>query len=378
MKKELQRLREKHLQEISDLQAYHRKEVEALYFKLGKPFPHTLGVSHTAPPIGRRRRTNKHRLKAGKLFSPLVQQLRSATTKSSEPAKTTASPLKGAGLAYGSASLATAPPNSSAPEPVQTQPCSLKSSLSSDNIYTGTQNQGQGWRQQQHPVAERVTYKPSSKARARFLGGPVSLSIWSTLRRLCVGKDRGNRPPNSSTAPTGTSNQQQSAISTPPPHQPITGLAQAQANNSNNKRGSFPDDLHRMVDDLARETLETALATTTPSPGGSTTSSNRSSPSLSSPTPNSAGLRWLWNEIDDSGENLRSAPLPLPCPASGCTPPVGILMPTRPLGRARSMPLYPALWPGGSDIGATHGALMLHSTKSPVPRDANSPKAEVS
>ncbi|KAJ8258326.1 hypothetical protein COCON_G00173380 [Conger conger] len=174
MRRELQRLREKHLDEITELQAYHRSEVEALYTKLGKPFPSTLGVSHTAPPTGRRRRANKHRLKAGKLFSPLVQQLKSATSKSSEPVKGTESPLKDVGLLDGSTPSATATPPPSGPEPVQKQPCSLKSSLSSDNIYTG---QGQGWTQQQHPAAERVTYKPSGKARARFLGGPVSLSI---------------------------------------------------------------------------------------------------------------------------------------------------------------------------------------------------------
>ena len=92
---------------------------------------------------------------------------------------------------------------------------------------------------------------------------------------------------------TAASNQQQSAMSTPPPHQPIGGFAQAQANNSNNTRGSFTDDLHKLVDDLARGTLEAVQARPAPSPDGSTSSSNRS-------TPNHAGLQWLWNEIGAS------------------------------------------------------------------------------
>ncbi|KAJ8360965.1 hypothetical protein SKAU_G00174900 [Synaphobranchus kaupii] len=338
MKKELQRLREKHSQEISDLQSYHKKEVEALYYKLGKPFPPTVGVSHTAPPNGRRRKANKHRLKPGKLFSPLVQQLKSATTKSSESARATESPSKDVGVADGSAPSATATRPPSAPEPVQTQPCSLKSSLSSDNIYTGTQSQGQGWTQQQHPAAERVTYKPSSKARARFLGGPVSLSIWSTLRRLCVGKDRGNRSSSSSTMATAASNQQQSAMSTPPPHQAIAGFAQAQANNSNNKIGTFTDDLHKL---------------------------------------------WLWNELGATEVNLASPSLPLSSPplvvydpalppAMSCAPEEGVLpgclTPTRPLGRVLSVPLYAALWPGGINSGVTPGAVMFPSIQGPVPQ----------
>lgn len=45
----------------------------------------------------------------------------------------------------------------------------------------------------------------------------------------------------------------------PPPHpQPINRLAQVQTNNSNNKRGTFTDDLHKLVDDWTRETVAAA------------------------------------------------------------------------------------------------------------------------
>ncbi|XP_071349099.1 serine/threonine-protein kinase WNK2 isoform X2 [Trachinotus anak] len=276
MKRELQRLREKHLREISELQAHQRGEVELLYRRLGKAPPAGLGLSHTAPFAGRRKRSSKHKLKPGKLLSPLVQQFRNVTTKTSDSSRSSAatgtgeptlslngSPAKPSFPTHGRARSCTSHIPSSASEPVQTQqPCSLKGSLSSDNIYaglhgdgTGTQARpGQGWSNYPQP-SERVTYK--SKPRARFLR--------STLKRLCLGKDRGSR----SAAGSGAFNQSQQPPTgaTPPPHQPVMGLAQAQANNSNNKTATYtgtsmsanennlPEDLQRLMDDWAQEVL---------------------------------------------------------------------------------------------------------------------------
>ncbi|XP_068170949.1 serine/threonine-protein kinase WNK2 isoform X4 [Antennarius striatus] len=286
MKRELQKLREKHLREISELQANQRGEVELLYRRLGKAPPPGLGLSHTAPHAGRRKRSSKHRLKPGKLLSPLVQQFRNVTTKSNESSRSTpatgpgeptvslnGSPAKGPLPTHSRARSCTSHLPSSTSEPVQTQqPCSLKGSLSSDNIYSGlhggpTSTQappGQGWSNVPQ-TSERVTHKSSSKHRARFLSGPVSMSIWSTLKRLCLGKERGSR----SGAGTGAFNlpQQTPAGTTTPTHQTKIGLAQAQTNNSNNKTGVYagasmsasenhlPDDLQRLMDDWAREVL---------------------------------------------------------------------------------------------------------------------------
>ncbi|XP_078104714.1 serine/threonine-protein kinase WNK2 [Sander vitreus] len=286
MKRELQRLREKHLREISELQAHQRGEVELLYRRLGKAPPTGLGLSHVAPHAGRRKRSSKHRLKPGKLLSPLVQQFRNVTTKTSDSSRSSAatgtseptvslngSPAKGSVPTHGRARSCTSHLPSSTSEPVQTQqPCSLKGSLSSDNIYAGLHRDGtgiqvppgQGW--SNYPqTSERVTYKSSSKPRARFLSGPVSLSIWSTLKRLCLGKDRSNR----SGAGPGPFNQSQQPPTgaTPPSHQPVMGLAQAQANNSNNKTSSYtgssmsanennlPEDFQRLMEDWAQEVL---------------------------------------------------------------------------------------------------------------------------
>ncbi|XP_054881429.1 serine/threonine-protein kinase WNK2 isoform X2 [Poeciliopsis prolifica] len=282
IKRELQRLREKHLKEISELQAHQRGEVELLYRRLGKVPPPGLGLLHVAPHTSRRKRSSKHRLKPGKLLSPLVQQFRHVKTKSSDSTKPGAAPgpsepavsLNGSPgrtsfPTHGRPRSCTSHLPSSASEPVQTQqPCSLKGSMSSDNIYAGLQGDvvgtqaqpEQGWSNYPQP-SDRVTYKSSSKPRARFLSGPVSLSIWSTLKRLCLGKERGSR---SGASASGAFNQpQQMHSATPPPQQPVVGLAQAQANNSNNKTGTsmspsennLPEDLQVLMDDWAQEFL---------------------------------------------------------------------------------------------------------------------------
>eukprot|EP00064_Thunnus_orientalis_P002560 superscaffoldBa00000193_g2567 len=250
MKKELQRLREKHLREISELQAHQRGEVELLYRRLGKAPPPALGLSHIAPPAGRRKRSSKHRLKPGKLLSPLVQQFRNVTTKTSDSSRSTTgtsepavslngSPAKKSFPTHGRARSCTSHLPSSTSEPVQTQPCSLKGSLSSDNIYAGLHGDGTG------------TQAPPGQG--------------ATLKRLCLGKDRSHR---SGAGPGAfTQSQQPPTGATPPPHQPVIGLAQAQANNSNNKRGTYtgtsmsvneinlPEDLQRLMDDWAQEVL---------------------------------------------------------------------------------------------------------------------------
>lgn len=71
------------MREIADLQSQQKKEIEALYFRLGKPLPPNVGFLHSAPPSGRRRRTSKNKLKTGKLVNPVVQQLKTTTTSTS-------------------------------------------------------------------------------------------------------------------------------------------------------------------------------------------------------------------------------------------------------------------------------------------------------
>ncbi|XP_063147874.1 serine/threonine-protein kinase WNK2 isoform X10 [Candoia aspera] len=252
MKKELQNLREKHMKEIAELQSQHKREIEALYIRLGKPLPPNVGFLHSAPPSGRRRRTSKNKLKTGKLLNPVVQQLKTTSSTSNIPdykdplakgsTRAQTDSTEAAGLTVSTSAVLE--------RSVQTQqPCSVKASLSSD-ICSGVAseggdargNSGQGWTVF-HQTSESVTYKSSSKPRTRFLSGPVSLSIWSTLKRLCLGKDHSSR---SST---------NSLVAYPDPLPQTTIQVQVQANNSNNKKGTFTDDLHRLVDQWTSKTV---------------------------------------------------------------------------------------------------------------------------
>ncbi|XP_035500776.2 serine/threonine-protein kinase WNK2 isoform X10 [Scophthalmus maximus] len=369
MKKELQKLREKHMKEISELQAFQRSEIEHLYKELGKTLPPNVGLLHAAPPNGRRRRASKHKLKAGKLLNPMVQQLKNnlntaTESKGESAASSSSSPAKSSVLSDGSAHSSGSSSSSSrnqphtAPEQVHTQqPCSLKGSISSDNIYAGLHGDGmatqagpgQGWTVY-HQTSERVTYKSSSKPRTRFLSGPVSLSIWSTLKRLCLGKERSSRSSCSATAAQAASGQTQPSHTTATPSpsaQPITRLAQVQTNNSNNKRGTFTDDLHKLVDDWTKETV---AAANQPRPSLNQIKQQRRQRDLEckAPPPMGAAAHEMKCHVGTSKFQL-----PLSCPLTaalgpalptGLTPnssamlPPGYLLPPG--------PLYSQQWPG--------------------------------
>uniref|UniRef100_A0A8C7GLI6 non-specific serine/threonine protein kinase n=1 Tax=Oncorhynchus kisutch TaxID=8019 RepID=A0A8C7GLI6_ONCKI len=368
MRKELQRLREKHMKEISELQAFQRNEIEHLYKEVGKALPPGVGLLHAAPPSGRRRRASKHKLKAGKLLNPTVQQLKNnlnTTTAGESAPGLSGSPAKssivsdGSACSSGSSCSTSSTLPSTAPQPVQTQqPCSLKGSLSSDSIYGGGMathaGPGQGWTVY-HQTSERVTYKSSSKPRARFLSGPVSLSIWSTLKRLCLGKERSSRSSHGASATQTASNQQQPpAVPTPSSSpQPMAALAQAQTNNSNNKKpGTFTDDLHKLVDDWTKETL----------------AANQPRPSLNQikQQRRRQDLEGRATPMGGATQEVRCAilpnkfQLPLSCPLTvvglamptdlGSNPSAmlqpGYLVPAGPYGGVVPGPLYPQQWSG--------------------------------
>ncbi|XP_018556584.1 serine/threonine-protein kinase WNK2 isoform X4 [Lates calcarifer] len=374
MRKELQKLREKHMKEISELQAFQRSEIEHLYKELGKTLPPNVGLLHAAPPSGRRRRASKHKLKAGKLLNPMVQQLKnnlnttperkgeSAASSSGSPAK---SSVLSDGSAHSSGSSSSSNQPNAGPEQVHTQqPCSLKGSFSSDNIYAGLHGDGmathagpgQGWTVY-HQTSERVTYKSSSKPRTRFLSGPVSLSIWSTLKRLCLGKERSSRSSlNTTTAQTAASQTQPTlTTATPlPSPQPITRLAQVQTNNSNNKRGTFTDDLHKLVDDWTKETV---AAASQPRPSLNQIKEQRRQQDLEyRAPPMGAATHEMKCHIGPSKFQL-----PLSCPltaalgpgvptnlapnSSAMLPP-GYLLPAGTYSGMVPGPLYPQQWPG--------------------------------
>lgn len=63
---------------------------------------------------------------------------------------------------------------------------------------------------------------------------------------------------NTTGAQTATSQAQPTTATPSPSPQPIPQLARVQTNNSNNKRGTFTDDLHKLVDDWTKETVAAA------------------------------------------------------------------------------------------------------------------------
>ncbi|XP_038578154.1 serine/threonine-protein kinase WNK2-like isoform X8 [Micropterus salmoides] len=397
MRKELQKLREKHMKEISELQAFQRNEIERLYKELGKTLPPNVGLLHAAPPSGRRRRASKHKLKAGKLLNPMVQQLKNNLNTSTErkgesAASSSGSPAKSSvlsdGSAHSSGSSSSSNQPSTAPEQVHTQqPCSLKGSFSSDNIYAGlhgdgTANQagtGQGWTVY-HQTSERVTYKSSSKPRTRFLSGPVSLSIWSTLKRLCLGKERSSRSSLSTATAQMASSQPQPSFTAATPSlspQPIPRLAQVQTNNSNNKRGTFTDDLHKLVDDWTRETV---AAANQPRPSLNQIKQQRRQQDLEGRAP-PMGAATHEMKCHVGPSNFK---LPLTCPLTAALGPgvpttltpspnsstklsPGFLLPAGSYGGMVPGPLYPQPWPGMPSPVGSMGPVGLLGAASMMP-----------
>ncbi|XP_048067106.1 serine/threonine-protein kinase WNK2-like isoform X3 [Megalobrama amblycephala] len=336
MKRELQKLREKHMKEISELQALQRGEIEQLYSRLGRPVPPSVGFLHAVPPSGRRRRASKHKLKGSRLLNPMVQQLRSNRSNSSTETGSSASgsPVKSSVLSNSSVGSSTASPMSEPLEPVQTQqPCSLKGSLSSDNIYGPT------------------THTPSRQG--------------STLKRLCLGKERSSRSHN-----PGASSSSSTAMPASSPR-PITALVQAQANNSNNKTGTFTDDLHKLVDDWAKETLASAPQ---PRPSVCQIRPQRSHHTFhTSHTPMARVPNQIRGSIPPAAVKLH---LPLSCPLSAALGPImphgitstpspvlqrgGYLMPVTPFTGMMPAPVYPHQWSGlPSPVGMFGTATMV-------------------
>ncbi|XP_062248830.1 serine/threonine-protein kinase WNK2-like isoform X5 [Platichthys flesus] len=340
MKKELQKLREKHMKEISELQAFQRGEIEHLYKELGKSLPPNVGSLHAAPPSGRRRRASKHKLKAGKLLNPMVQQLKNnlntATERKGERgASSSSSPAKSSVLSDGSDHSSGCSSSSShphaAPEQVHTQqPCSLKGSFSSDNIYAGLHGDGMA------PQA-----------------GPGQGSHQSAATAQTA---------NSQTQPSLTP-------ATPSPSaQPITRLAQAQTNNSNNKRCTFTDDLHKLVDDWTKETV---AAANQPRPSLNQIKQQRRQQDLECKSYPPTGATGHEMKCHHGTSKFQ---LPLSCPMTAALGPgmstslapnstamlpPGYLQPNGSYGGMVSGPVYSQQWPGGPSPVGSVGPLGL-------------------
>lgn len=129
MRKELHRLRDKHLKEIQELQSRQKQEIEELYIKLGKAPPAVI-IPPAAPLSGRRRRPTK-----GKSSKS------SRSSSQGHKSPSLSGPLTAQNTSMLSATQMLMPPQSSH-EFISGQGQLLKPSPSSENLYSAYTSEG--------------------------------------------------------------------------------------------------------------------------------------------------------------------------------------------------------------------------------------------
>ncbi|XP_075199715.1 serine/threonine-protein kinase WNK1 isoform X8 [Anomaloglossus baeobatrachus] len=227
LKKELRRLRDKHLREIQDLHSRQKKEIEVLYTALGKVPPAVI-IPPAAPLSGRRRRPTKG--------------------KGSKSSRASRSPHHSGDL-----STQSAPPAAPPQQHLLLPPCSaaesglLKPSPSSDILCSAftsdaalsapsLSGQGQGWAKF-NCASERVSFKAAGR-RTRFLSTPC-LALWKMVKKVCPCNQLCRTSSTNTVAPSSTA-------------APQSNTAPA---SSSSRKGTFTDDLHKLVDNWARDAM---------------------------------------------------------------------------------------------------------------------------
>ncbi|NXQ25352.1 WNK1 kinase, partial [Alaudala cheleensis] len=232
LKLELRRLREKHLKEIQELQSRQKQEIESLYMKLGKAPPAVI-IPPAAPLSGRRRRPTKG--KGSKSSRSSSQGHKSPQLSGNLSAQSAPSVLP--------PQQSLQPPGSEAGQNHVLQP--LKPSPSSENLYSAFTSEGalsvpslsapgQGCAKF-NCAAERVTFKPGGR-RTRFLSTPC-LALWKMVKKVC---------PCNQLCRTSSTNTVGAAVSSQAPQPPAM---------ASSRKGTFTDDLHKLVDNWARDAM---------------------------------------------------------------------------------------------------------------------------
>ncbi|NXG75239.1 WNK1 kinase, partial [Baryphthengus martii] len=236
LKLELRRLREKHLKEIQELQSRQKQEIESLYMKLGKAPPAVI-IPPAAPLSGRRRRPTKG--KSSKSSRSSSQGNKSPQLSGNLSAQSAPSVLP---------PQQTLHPPGSVPETGQNhllQP--LKPSPSSENLYSAFTSDGalsvpslsapgQGCAKF-NCASERVTFKPGGR-RTRFLSTPC-LALWKMVKKVC---------PCNQLCRTSSTNTVGATVSSQAPQAQPAAIASS-------RKGTFTDDLHKLVDNWARDAM---------------------------------------------------------------------------------------------------------------------------
>ncbi|XP_069084219.1 serine/threonine-protein kinase WNK1 isoform X2 [Pleurodeles waltl] len=228
LKKELHRLRDKHLKEIQELQVRQKQEIELLYTALGKVPPAVI-IPPAAPLSGRRRKPTKSKgskSSRGSSHGSRSPQLSGNHSSCSAPSAT--HPQQGYLL-----------PPDSIPEnglnqllqPYRPSPSSenLCSAFTSDAALSvpSLSAPGQGWAKF-NCESERVTFKPAGR-RTRFLRKMV--------KKVC---------PCNQLCRTSSTNAVGGGVNSQATQAPTT---------TSSRKGTFTDDLHKLVDNWARDAM---------------------------------------------------------------------------------------------------------------------------
>ncbi|XP_072256175.1 serine/threonine-protein kinase WNK1 isoform X9 [Pyxicephalus adspersus] len=231
LKKELRRLRDKHLKEIQELHGRQKNEIEQLYTTLGKVPPAVI-IPPAAPLSGRRRRPTKgkgSKSSRGSSYGNRSPQLSGDLSTQSAPA--TIPPQQNLLL-----------PPTSMPDPghhLKPSPSSdiLCSAFTSDAALSvpSLSTQGQGWAKF-NCASERVSFKVAGR-RTRFLSTPC-LALWKMVKKVCPCNQLCRTSSTNTVAP-----------STAPAPQNNTAPV------SSSRKGTFTDDLHKLVDNWARDAM---------------------------------------------------------------------------------------------------------------------------
>ncbi|XP_040001806.1 serine/threonine-protein kinase WNK1 [Xiphias gladius] len=243
-KREVNRLREKHMREIQALHSRQKEEIDSLFTRLGKVPP-----AAVLPPVialtGRRRRPTKNK------------SSKSSRTSSTHGSK---SPLQqGSTLSAQSVptmypgQLALLAPGGLADSSSSTLLQPLKPSPSSDNLCSAYTSEAAlsvpslcaptpgcvkfSW------GSERLAFKPGGR-RTRFLSTPC-LALWKMVKKVCPCNQLCRTNSTNAVSGSGGLGQSQGGSQCLPPNMSAP----------HQRKGTFTDDLHKLVDNWARDAM---------------------------------------------------------------------------------------------------------------------------
>ncbi|XP_070405089.1 serine/threonine-protein kinase WNK1 isoform X15 [Nothobranchius furzeri] len=243
-KQEVSRLREKHMREIQALHTRQKEEIDHLFTRLGKAPPAAV-LPSLIPLAGRRRRPTKSKSSKSSKASSVhgsKSPLQPGSTLSAQSVPVVYPgqllPLAPGGLADSGSSTVLQPFK---PSPSGDNLCSAYTSeaaLSVPSLYAQTPGCVKfSW------GSERLAFKPGGR-RTRFLSTPC-LALWKMVKKVCPCNQLCRT--NSTNAVSGSGGLDHSqggsqclAPNLPAPHQ---------------RKGTFTDDLHKLVDNWARDAM---------------------------------------------------------------------------------------------------------------------------